>query len=113
MKAERRRKKKEPPATERLPLGMCHGRVKQTYLHFFSSDILIIVIHHVRKESHVVFQPKAPWHFDGLTGEQAVGSAASNPHQRNPKPQHCRPVGKVWFLHELDVFLALKWESFS
>lgn len=57
-------------------------------------NILIVVLHHVGKEGHVVGHSHAAMHFDWLTGEQAVGTAASHPYQRQAHPQwswqqHC------------------------
>lgn len=41
----------------------------RTHLHITSCNILVIVLHHVGKEGHVVGHPQAPMHFDGLAGK--------------------------------------------
>lgn len=51
-----------------------------SHLHESSRDVLVVVLHHIGKEGHVVGHPQAPVHSDGLTGKQAVGAAASRPH---------------------------------
>lgn len=51
-----------------------------THLHVTGCNILVVVLHHVGKEGHVVGHPQAPMYFDGLAGKEAVGAAASHPH---------------------------------
>lgn len=52
----------------------------RTHLHISGCDVLVVVVHHVGEEGHIIGHPKAPMHFDWLAGEQAVGTAASHPH---------------------------------
>lgn len=57
-------------------------------------NILIIVLHHVWKEGHVVGHTQTPMHSNGLTGKEAVSRAASHPYQYQTHTQwswhqHC------------------------
>lgn len=45
------------------------------YLHIAGSNVLVIVLKHVREESHVVWHVVTPLHLHRFTGEQAMGQA--------------------------------------
>ena len=73
------------------------GGSECTYLHLIGCNILVVVLHHVGEEGHVVGHSKAAWHFDWLAGEQAVGVATFGPNYGHAHPQRSgRPHRSGW-----------------
>lgn len=45
---------------------------RKPYLHLTGSNVLVVVLKHVREEGHVVWHVVAPLHLHRFTGEQAM-----------------------------------------
>jgi len=77
--------------------------VCSTDLHLAGGDVLVVVLHHVGEEGHVVGHAQAPVHLDGLAGERTVGVAAAPPGPRHG--QAPPPPQRSGRLHGVDVYL--------
>lgn len=87
----------------------------RTHLHLTGSNVLVIVLHHVGEEGHVIGHAEAAVHFDWLTGKQAVGTAASHPYQQcQAHPQRARHQHRDdWLVVSVDFFFFSTREQVS
>lgn len=87
--------------TKYLRVDTCDA--PRTHLHTGGCQVLVVVVHHVGKEGHVVGHPQAPMHSDGLAGEQTVGGAAPRPQHGQAGPQRSRQQHGGSWIQRLDV----------